>query len=828
MKNKYFWLICSVSLFLVVLASYGFILNLFFWRDDYALLYQLKQGGLFDWPYQAITLIYYPFYIFFKANPVYYFLISFLLYFAFCFLLVKFVLYFTKDKFTSYLSGLILATGYIGLEIMYMVGTSMSGLIYILPSIFIIFLYEETLRTNKKAKHILPFSLYLVLLFLFPHRAHSLFAIIFLTDLFFSKIKTPILSIKRFKTTFLRTSPYLITTAIAFISLPRFFTPQASSSSSLQVITSFIKNFNLNYIKFFFADFTSFFIPDRFHLSLTQSAIFGFFSLIVGLILIKLPSDKKTKNFLQFSFLVWIASFVSYYIATPDIVFYSTQRYLLFSYPFLIPIIAYFLKYLIFEKKNLSLKIIGSLLLILLIFFHLRETFLYKKDIVKRAEATTNFFSDLQKEVPEIHRKTIFYFDTVSDPATEDIFGDILRVGFYPTEASLASYYGVKMSDIKIADNYDDYIKEKNNLSDSYMFFYDISKKLIKITPTKTKPQKLQLNFAKKPISQKSNILITQDKSTSSNNLINLKMDNFPLFGRLSINLNLTAQDLISEIKKFPYKDESSSVPDNLPIKMIHEKNYLNTLLSYIQDREKFRNLVHLSSSKYVEGKDPKNAIDGNLDTEWEADKRDWLDTQTASLEFQFDNLFLLSQIRFITSHPSRLPIEYEYYYFNEKADRWELFYKSKKMNYLNNVYIIDSFTPIRSKKFKMVITKTLTGDFPGISEIELLPNSNNVDSRLANFIINNPMADIQSKDEANIILSSIKENIKLYIYPISDKYLVKNEAGRIEVPIFLDGKPHNYHISLPQGGTVLKALILQLPNIPIKVSVNSINIQTE
>ena len=38
-----------------------------------------------------------------------------------------------------------------------------------------------------------------------------------------------------------------------------------------------------------------------------------------------------------------------------------------------------------------------------------------------------------------------------------------MRVGIYPTEASLASFYNVKMEDIKITDNYNEYLKEKGN-----------------------------------------------------------------------------------------------------------------------------------------------------------------------------------------------------------------------------------------------------------------------------------------------------------------------------------------------------------------------------
>src|SRR3989344_8289716 len=111
-NKKNFWIFTIISYALFVFIIYGFVKDLYFWRDDFALLYRLQQGSLFDFPYQGWSLTYYPIYLLFKNITQAYFISSLIVYLLLSVITCFFVLKLTGDKVIGFLSGLILSSGY--------------------------------------------------------------------------------------------------------------------------------------------------------------------------------------------------------------------------------------------------------------------------------------------------------------------------------------------------------------------------------------------------------------------------------------------------------------------------------------------------------------------------------------------------------------------------------------------------------------------------------------------------------------------------------------------------------------------------------------------
>lgn len=147
--NKYYWAICLLSCSVLIYIVYGFVANLYFWRDNYALMYRLQQGWLFDFPYQGWSISYYPIFFFFKNSPAAYFITSLIVYLLLCLVTAYFVNYMTKDKLLGFISGLILSSGYVGAEMMFMSSVSVFSIIYIILSILILIMYKNYLDNRS-------------------------------------------------------------------------------------------------------------------------------------------------------------------------------------------------------------------------------------------------------------------------------------------------------------------------------------------------------------------------------------------------------------------------------------------------------------------------------------------------------------------------------------------------------------------------------------------------------------------------------------------------------------------------------------------------------
>ncbi len=855
--DRYFWVLNLVFLSFISFLSYGFVKDLYFWRDDYAFIYLFQKRGFFRWPYQGAVLEGYPFYFLFHENPRGYFIAELVLFVVASFLLSYFIYKISRSKITAFLSGLIFASGYIGSETMIMSMVGITSLSYIIGSTLLIFLWIRYGKDKSFWKFLMIFVLYCFLVLFFSQRAHSLILLLLVSGLYVVFPVTWKFFTKNIGRILKDIFPFLIVSLVGYILLGQ---GSQSSQGVLYIIQYFLNSLSIKTVLIFFSNLGSFLFPSSLVAAslgrnefLISSLIGVFLTIILFsyLFFSKIPiKEKKLGIFLTF---LWIASYITYFLYDPTTLLYSSQRYLIFGYFFFVAVLAVIFKNVFFAKKRVIIfRLVGSILVVFLVIFHINQILVLREQGIKRNQIARKFFSDIRREIPLLKGKSLFFFDIASDSNTESNFWETLRVGVYGPEAVLATFYKSDLEDIRIVEDYPTFLKEKNSgkYNNSYLFFYTVSGGLVNVNRLLLSNHDrdwVQVDLSKVRLYEKyvndpevrvdkNNSLVykpiiakNQKESRSINGILQIDVGNRPSFTTTRVHIEMKVRSLISQITQYPYLDESATAfLKNFPIELIHDVKYRQNLLNYIKARFNFRSLAKISSSEAGKGKEALNVFDGKIATSWEPNKRAWLNDKQSFLKIDVPHNFKLSQIRFVSLFSSRLPISYEYQVLTSSDGKWKTIYKVENSNISPDEYVVDTFTPVEINSLKMIIYKTPEGDFPSISEIELLNESYNVDSKLADFLLEHPLVQINGNEEKNEIIDSLEDYLTMNIYPLSDKYLLRDETIKISSPIFIDNKYHSYNISLPPGGTKLNGFVIKFPNIPVEVTITKILIRSD
>ncbi len=819
LKKHIYWIFSFILFTIFVYLVYGFTKDLSFWRDDYALIYRIQQGGYFAWPYQGWSISYYPIFLFFKDNPSGYFVSALILYVIMCVVTFFFVWKLTNDKVAAFLSGYIVATGYVGAEMMFMSSVSGSSITYIILSIILILVYKKYIEgKSKKIFLLIAFLLYIFLTLVFAQRAHTLIYFIFLADFYFrTRFNLPFSSlISSFIKSIFRSIPFLLISIL----------PAGQTGSP---VYSYIRNFTVNQPVVFFNNLAGFVFPN-FNLDVSSLlGVFIFAFLAFYFIFSKVSVQEKRVGF--FFFLLWIAAYLNYHLSASDTIQGPTQRYLLFGLPFFAAVISLFIRDIFYTNRARKIQIVGSVFVLMFGLFHVYQVGPLKKEILQRDLVTRRFYNQLSGYIPQLHGRTLFYFDVVSDTPTQVLFSDIMRVGIYETEVSLATFYKVDKDTIKIVNTYSDFIKEKEkgDFRDSYSFFYNIEGNLINVNDLVLKEgieadKRINLRIGNGQLNYKSEVVNDKEGSRSLSKILKFDTD-FSSSKPIVLNMVMKVSDTLFQVRNFPYVDISVERPKYIDINLIHNDSYRRQLFNYIQERNDFRNTVSITASSNGEGREPLNLKDGDIGTSWEVSKAKWVGKEETYIEVKFSQDTQISQVRWVSPHPARVPNTYEYEVQDATTREWKKVFSVESGHFLANKYVVDSFSPVKGKLFRMVIKQTATRDFPGISEIEFLKTDYNVDSILADFLLKYPLFKVEDAKELSDLRLFLKGYMAMEVFPLSDKFLTKNDASRVIFPLYLDGRYHRYKVTIPQGGTKVNGLILNFPNIPIEATISDITL---
>lgn len=856
LSNHVFWALAIFIYSILTFLSYGILKDLYFWREDFASMYLSNMGQLYRWPYQGVTIINYPPFLLFANQPFGYALASLVLYIALSITLTFFVWKLTKSKTAGFLAGLIFSSGHIGSEALLLLSYGPSSVAYMTALLILILIYWHYLQNRSFTKWLMVAVLYAALILLISYRAHNILLLLLITNLCVNPWKTALRKS-------IHLIPLLAITLMAYLLLPsilgwyglknttyylRLNNPVFSLSSNLNLLT----------------DIGNFFIPSSVQanignidqkLNLLMGSFVGFAFLSAAVFFMLFTKNKKIVRISIFFALCYLFSLIIYHYSEYDLTHPSWHRYLFYSFPFFAAFMAIALKETFFRTKNLFVNLAGVVLLFTIIFNNVNASTNsdFIKSIHQRSLRTVNLINNLKSYISAFSGKTLFYFDVVSDAPTQANFNGILSSGIFPTETSLAFIYNKPVGDIKIVDYYDDFLKEyqTGNYQDAYVFFYDKNEKLIDLNETltvsKNLNQKINLNLSESKvvldsksvddneitfdngvIKYKSKVKKTNTGFKSVNRPLDIEAI-FPLTLKpTKIEVKMTLKLLPDQIADFPYTNgEVDNLPKNGNLSLINNERTRKMLFDYISERENFRKVAYVTSSGYENPGRDQYLVDGDPKTSWIANKKMWNLGHKPWIQVNLPDDHTFSEVRWVSTYATRIPVSYQYQVFDDNIGSWKTIYSVNNHLVKKNEYVIDKLpTVIKSVKiFRMVIFAS-SGDFPALSEIEILKNQYNVSSSKANFFMQYPLFKISDETTLNEILHAIQDNLKLKIYPISDKYPDISSSVGVTNNLFLDGKTHTYSFILPFGGTSLKSLIFQFPNVPLEAQIESISLK--
>lgn len=902
-NNIYLWVTISFTCLFITYLSYGFIKDLFFWRDDFTLLYQLSVKELANWPYQGINIIYFPFYLLFGINPQGYFFLALLLYATLAIMLVWFTYKITENLTLGFITGCIFASGFIGSDAMLMIGISIASLLYILVTFLFIVWYKNIYRKPLFDKQRIIFIVfYTIVIFLFSHRAFTLLPSLLIIHLYLFFVENKKLrSQKRDNITNIAMMVILtIVTLCVYVAYPKLII-QVNNGSSHYLLTQILNFLNLKTMFGFFSAVGNFVIPQSAIPLITQvkqftpsnivifatTLIFGFhilsapkikkvllpslislcFSLLafvafklfstqptlltqtlVGILFILLSIQlafEKQNIFRKYITLaivyLFIISYFIYYIKEPSVL--PNHRYLIFGLPYSSLLIALLIQSLTEKLPRIPGILVLSLLTAFIVKTNVQLIQSLKEPAINRSYNAKSFFDQLKRSLPHVTNKTLLYLDVAADSQTQGRFGDILRVGYLPTEAAIAGYYNVPLESIKLTYGYDDFLSEvkKPEYKSWYTFFYTKENILLKtkndiIKPAKTITLNLSqaqvlspqskwntLSFDRNTLTYKTIIYTDKKNSNSTNDLLIFNTPPFPSQKPIELEIKMRIVNAIQKIRYFPYHDREVTIPpNNIQLDYLdHPKTLLN-LISYNTERLLTIKKLKVSSSGDEGISKSTNIIDKDLKTAWSANRKQWILNNHAYIQIDLERETVISEVRWYAAQQQSIPTSYHYQSFNEHTQSWTTIKQYDKYPEANT-YIIDTLDrPILTRKIRMVINKT-TATFPSISEIELLSKNYQADSRLSDFLEKYPLFLARNPHEAKLLFNGFKLNQKIFVYPISDKYFYRNEEAKTTIlPSWDDKHYHTHKFVLPAGGTKINQILIEFPNVPLEANIQS------
>lgn len=777
--NRNFWIISLVLLSVLGLISYGFVKNLFFWREDYQIVYSyFAHIPYYFWPYQGLSFIYNPFSRLFGNNPQGYFIVSWFLLVLATFTLEIFTWKLSHNKPASLIAGLIFISGYVGSETMMMISVSIVSNLFLILLLIFLMSYENLFKPYKLRFFIFLYLICFTLFAIFSYRAHFIPILIIISEWYYLEKYKFRLRWSWIKALLKRTTPFLVTAILIYSIFPLFLATKDKHLGQISY-TMILNIFNANFWK----DVWNLIFPSELlKLSPLVSVALGVISLIIFAIL------SYKKRLVTYLALCTVSSYLIFHMFEYELVHESWHRYFFFSYAFFSSFLAILFSNLFKTKKwwfiPATIVIVGHLYLVG------KSSFI--KCAVERGNEARKFFLQLKETVKEISDPTLLYFDPVMDPSIESKLNSILTGGIFPAETAIATFYKTDIRNIKITNDYEEFdaLRKSRQYFHQYFFFYDKEDNLINLSGKPDTKDKISLG----PVSLTT---IPDDLESTE-----IKVDNFPAYKPISIKMEMSAT-LTHGL------ETSNKVYDG----------DLSLLVGYLLERINFQKSVRISSSGDEFPGKIQFLADGDVQTSWMASKIPWRNGEKPWIEFSFPKVVTISEIRWLSSYSGRLPVSYEYQIQDPASGDWKGIFSVNKQFTEKNKYQVDEINKTSAKNFRMVINETSSGDFPAISEFEILSSNWNVDSKQADYVMLNPLM-LQSE------LWKVVNNFNFYLYPITDKYWSKYHTIKILGNLFIDGKFHSYNIEIPAGGISLSKIIIEFPKLPLEIKINSISLE--
>lgn len=484
-------------LLVVTLISYGKTLRMYWWVDDWTLLYKMVRpesiagyigGGIFgqgSYKYLATPFIF--LYRLFGANATPYFAIGLILYFLAAFTVYLLVKEIAKNRTVGIVASTVFASGYIASYALYRLSNSYQ---FTLTTIFInltaLFLVKYIWSKRIKFYFLSLILFVATIQFLFL-RSHGVLPVVF--SLFV------VLGFKRgFKNVISLAFKFLPFLAIYYLMYMRIYTHIYRSGGFMsELVNNFLGGRVFASLGNFLSTISSTVIPDPLtaHIHAFQDSLLKInislvnlsqmMGLLVVFAIVSVAFFIRKRNIvisriLILGLLFVISGNISYFIYTPTTIFYSAHRYFMpsfvgtaFIYSGLFLIISDYL----FPSKKVG-KVLGCLLIGGLSVYLISLSYKDQDQIIKYISyPTQNAYKVIKENIPKVDKDTVIFIDAEDDPRVRNnILSGMGRLGvsiFY-------NYEGQTKLVSSAQDLYQMLLNKEASLDNIYTFF--ISDKL--------------------------------------------------------------------------------------------------------------------------------------------------------------------------------------------------------------------------------------------------------------------------------------------------------------------------------------------------------------
>ena len=869
---------------LILVISFGQTLLMIPWQDDNALFFKLTHiqeragflgSGIFgERAYKYTAFFYYPIYLIFKFQPVYYFGINFILYGVSVYILYRIISKMINNQ-VGMMTGFLYACGFIGSDsFIRLFNSQITSLSIILVSTFI-YTYWVFYKQKKNVWYFISLFIFFLAAEFARARTHYMIAVPVVFELLFLTFNKPI--IKSIFFSILRIFPFVpifyryviledyrsggvgdllnsllkgeIYKIFGFLSsfsnmiLPDWFTKNSLNSTN-GVFYSW--GFALVMLIMCIFVFVKFKRQRLYSLSLlTTSLIWGYLSLnifihpalhvtqeqiylafiggqLVLLFIFGFFLIDKSKKLLYIFFLAGIfINLAAYWAYSPTLVYEKINRYLSHSFLYLVIL----LPLLVYSIKNNK---ISNIFFVIVFFWGLGNmygSFLYQRQIyLNRVVPVNSFYKKLDDYLVTIEKGDILFFDVADD--ARSYFSDAFSVAQMPDSTAIAWRYGIDRYDFEMFQTSSDFFNylQKNTVDKQkiHTFFY-----------------------SKAGLIETTNDFILYLDSNKIDDLDIKISDSYPIFDNIIINnqidkssINFTKDlsffsliplDLLVQISGYPLSTKEIKFPFSYGLENTMRNNFRDNQDIYLTSRykkykEEFKK-TKVSVSSDWQDRVVSNLIDGDYNTSWQANRLLWLkDAQFIFIES--DNKTLFNKLVFVNSYSDNTPLEFDILGSDNNSD-WFLIkaYKSDLRLKNGDMQIVD-FIPQSFKFLKINFKKTLNDDSPALSELWLVPsefddlNIIQTEKYLENSFKNIP--------DANFYNQLLKDNDYVGTIELSwwnNKNFGWQTSFDSTAKVIFDGKSRWYKIKVTPGGTKINQLKFLLKDFPAKFKIHAIKV---
>jgi len=780
----------------VAFVSVSKTLKLYFWHDDFSIVYIGRTGDcVFSWPYASYCTIFSFLEKFFKYSASTYFAFAFILFIFSIFSFRYFVGHFYSRKTTLFLS-LIYTTGYIGagvfLEIYDSITTFLSlGLLFLSLGIQISFL------KNRKKFSLVSLFFYAASVLILQARSLTYIFPLLAVIVFYSPKQI------RKKLFFLCLATHISICLLAyFASLPIDVTGASWARSMLELnpileIKEFFQTLSYMVIVENFKIFLLLKLSDPAIMAIRFLIGLSIFIVFIWFINKKLFSESQRKVGLLA--LVWVIFIYLPFGIRSDLAIWTTHRYLVYTFPGFLLAWGLFGKYKLWYWATL-----------LFVIFYIYRVNVFLKPYVLNSEQRKDFYFQYNKLTKEIPEKTVIFFDYPREFSSR--IADFLRVGFLPSEASLATEKAVKYDNFNVFVESRDlsaYILDHSIASENIFTYYYDGKTLFDTTQQSRRLLKNKGNWVN--LISRANIVsakIVQKQDGGwcggNNASVSLNVDNNEMVVSSQLRLDLVA-----------------TVPHIFLPYNHHCQNGIKTqpawrFLNYLNDSREIMNKINqIETAKSEDNLFINNIIDDDPDSFWTPGRRGWVNKERPVIHIEFKSLVKISGIVVRSDSNGSFPTDFEV------TKKGQILGHSRT-RFADDKLKIQLDKEILTDTIDLKILRTAKGEWPLINEISFIPTGyKDIFFEQLDQFQKYPTTNIETSSDLAALTKYLSNGAPACIEWSSENYGKGVENFRLMV----DGKIHTYDIQLPTMGIGPVNLKIGCLDYPVKFNLSSVKL---